>query len=356
MIHLLLLILPVFVQDSEWPPVVEIEIRGPLVPVQANAKWHLAYELHITNLERKPMTLSKVEVVGKTAFPPETLNRNLYHPGLGRITNPRLIPAGKRVILFSWVTTDSRPQALRHRIFFENEKPLTLPEKAVPKTGSITIAPPLRGAHWMTGNGPSNLSAHRRALLPAGGRLSCSQRFAIDFVRLGENGLTFQGDRKKNESYHAYGEEILAVAAGTVVSIKDGIPENLPGIRSRAVPITPETLGGNFIVLKLAPRHYAFYAHLQPGSLRVRVGERVKAGQTLGLLGNTGNSTEPHLHFHVMQGRDPLASEGIPFTFRRYQKQGTVGDLERAWEAKGELRRKEIPLQNEILRFDLEPY
>ncbi|MDX1983227.1 MAG: M23 family metallopeptidase [Bryobacteraceae bacterium] len=76
-----------------------------------------------------------------------------------------------------------------------------------------------------------------------------------------------------------------------------------------------ETLGGNYIVLDLGGGRFAFYAHLQPGSLRVKPGDKVKRGQVLGLACNSGNSTEPHLHFHVSNGPDPLASEGLPFVF-----------------------------------------
>ena len=87
----------------------------------------------------------------------------------------------------------------------------------------------------------------------------------------------------------------------------------MPGITSRAVPITSETVGGNHIVLDLGGGRYAFYAHLQPGSLKVKVGDRVTRGQVIGLVGNSGNSTEPHLHFHISDGVSPLGSEGLPY-------------------------------------------
>jgi murein DD-endopeptidase MepM/ murein hydrolase activator NlpD len=103
------------------------------------------------------------------------------------------------------------------------------------------------------------------------------------------------------------------VADATVAAIKDGIPENVPGPTSRAVPITSETIDGNYVVLDLGEGRFAFYAHLQPGSLRVKAGDRVTTGQVLGLVGNSGNSTEPHLHFHVSNGVSPLGSEGLPY-------------------------------------------
>ena len=121
---------------------------------------------------------------------------------------------------------------------------------------------------------------------------------------------------------------------------------------SRAVPITLETVGGNHVILDIGNGHYAFYAHLQPGSLRVKMGDRVKKGATLGLVGNTGNSTEPHLHFHLADSNSPLGSEGIPYVHETLDVVGrctsimvgcTVGAAE--------TKRRIMPQANEIVRF-----
>ena len=90
-----------------------------------------------------------------------------------------------------------------------------------------------------------------------------------------------------------------------------------------AVPITLETVGGNHVILELAPGVYAFYAHLQPGSIRVKLGDTVNRGDPVGLLGNSGNSTAPHLHFHLTDGNSLLGAEGIPFEFDRFELLGT---------------------------------
>jgi murein DD-endopeptidase MepM/ murein hydrolase activator NlpD len=157
---------------------------------------------------------------------------------------------------------------------------------------------------------------HRRALIPIAGRARIAQRFAIDWVQLNAaRDATHDGDGKQNKNYSAWGKKALAVADATVVAVKDGIPENVPGIASRAVPITLDTVGGNYVVLDLGGKRYAFYGHLQPKSLRVKAGERVKRGQVLGLVGNSGNSTEPHLHFHVADAPAPLGAEGQPYAF-----------------------------------------
>src|SRR5207248_11579717 len=100
-------------------------------------------------------------------------------------------------------------------------------------------------------------------------------RFATDWVKVDEQGRTFGGDSLKNASYYAYGSDALAVADGVVSEVKDSIPQNVPGVTSRAVPITLETVGGNHVIVDVGGGYYAFYAHLQPGSIRVHVGHHV---------------------------------------------------------------------------------
>ncbi len=125
-------------------------------------------------------------------------------------------------------------------------------------------------------------------------------------------GRAFHGDPKVNKNWVGFGTGVLAVADATVSATHDGIPENEPADK-RAVPITLETIGGNYVILDLGAGRYAFYAHLQPGSLKVHAGDKVRRGEVLGLLGNTGNSDAPHLHFHVADANNPLGAEGLPY-------------------------------------------
>ena len=90
------------------------------------------------------------------------------------------------------------------------------------------IQSPLRGKNWLAANGPSNTSAHRRAMLPVNGAPHIGQRYAIDWIQLGDDGKSFTGDEHTNSSYHAWDQEIHAVADGKIVEVKDGIPENVP--------------------------------------------------------------------------------------------------------------------------------
>ena len=121
----------------------------------------------------------------------------------------------------------------------------------------------------MVGNGPSNESGHRRALVVTTGAVpTIAQRFAIDYVRIDDRDKTFRGDSLKNANYYAEGNEALAVADGRVVEVKDGLPENVPGVDSRAVPINLETVAGNHVIIDIGNGRYAFYAHLTPACRR----------------------------------------------------------------------------------------
>jgi murein DD-endopeptidase MepM/ murein hydrolase activator NlpD len=132
------------------------------------------------------------------------------------------------------------------------------------------------------------------------------------------------GDPKDVHAYSDYGAQVLAVAGGTVVSTLDTLDDQVPGSLPDPATITLANVDGNHVVLDLGGGHYAFYAHLQKGSVTVHPGDRVHRGQVLGLLGNTGNTSAPHLHFHLMDGPSVLGSDGLPYTYGRVDLAGYV--------------------------------
>ena len=137
-----------------------------------------------------------------------------------------------------------------------------------------------------------------------------SQRRAADLLMTGDDGKTFHGDGKKNTDYLAYGQDVLAVADGTVETAIDGVPENAPGAAN------PYFALGNIVIVKHGPTLYSAYAHMQPGKLRVKPGQAVKRGAVLGLCGNSGNTSEPHLHFQLQDAPLFEASFGVEAVFR----------------------------------------
>ncbi|MFF8747533.1 M23 family metallopeptidase [Streptomyces californicus] len=133
---------------------------------------------------------------------------------------------------------------------------------------------------------------------------------------------------RRNRAFPAFGAPLLAVADATVVLASDGQRDHLsrnslPALAYLMLAEAPvrsivgaHRIIGNHVILDLGGGTYAVYAHLRRGSLRVRAGDRVRAGQGIGRVGNSGNTTEPHLHFHLMDGPDPDAARGVPFTWR----------------------------------------
>lgn len=355
--------------QPQLPPFLELRVPKPPTVATAENGSFLAYEVHVTSFIAQPITMKKLDVMSASGD-----RRVLFSLGdsalMRAVTRPGMAPAGAaerlkvnggtRAVIFVWVPLEASgaPASIQHRLTIEQTtgdsvRTQQLDGPVIPVTAqAVAIGPPLRGGVWLTANGPDNNSGHRRALIPIAGTPAIAQRFAIDFVRLDEGGKTFKGDSLKNESYYAEGNDALAVANGTVVEVKDSIPENVPGINSRAVPITLETVGGNHVVIDIGGGHYAFYAHLKPGSLTVKLGDKVKRGQVIGLVGNTGNSTEPHLHFHISDGVSPLGSEGLPYRMDSFEILGHCTTFSMGCQRSAPVTRKgEVPLANVLVRF-----
>jgi murein DD-endopeptidase MepM/ murein hydrolase activator NlpD len=197
-------------------------------------------------------------------------------------------------------------------------------------TGSIPIKSefatnkyifPLRGI-WYVGYGASFHTGHRWAI---------PEEFALDIAKIGESGLSHKGDGTRFDDYYAYGADVLAAADGRVIRTANDQPEDPSAMQrpnetqeayfARLQKEQGERLAkgltaitGNYVMIDHG-NEYSLYAHLQPGSVRVHVGDEVKAGDVIGKLGSSGNSTEPHLHFHVCDKPNPLMCAGIPMNF-----------------------------------------
>ncbi|MEZ4396809.1 MAG: peptidoglycan DD-metalloendopeptidase family protein [Candidatus Krumholzibacteriia bacterium] len=145
------------------------------------------------------------------------------------------------------------------------------------------------------------------------------QRFALDLLVM-DGDATHVDDGAHNSDYFAYGRPVLAPAAGTVVAAVDSVPENAPGQMDGASPL------GNHVVIDHGNGEFSFLAHLQPRSLRVAPGDRVEPGDTLGLCGNSGHSSEPHLHYHLQNSPRFGDGDGLPAPFLDYSADGKPVD------------------------------
>jgi len=145
------------------------------------------------------------------------------------------------------------------------------------------------------------------------------QRHALDLV-IWNDGATHVGEGTENSDYWAYGQPVLSPADGTVVGLADGLVDNAPQIESDA-----ENPPGNHVVIEVAPGEYILIAHMQAGSLSVAEGDSVEQGQQIGLVGNSGNTSEPHIHIHLQDqpAFDPGAT-GLPLEFTSYLANGEL--------------------------------
>jgi hypothetical protein len=177
----------------------------------------------------------------------------------------------------------------------------------------------------LAGGGPANDSAHRRSIFAIDGHIYSPERFAIDWVKVGPNGDSRRHATKTPDDYWGWGEPVLAVADGEITQVVDGLADNALGT---SPPITLDNIAGNHVVLRIAPDRYVTYAHLQNGSIKARPHQQIHAGDVLALLGNSGNTTGPHLHLQVTDIDSVLESEGVPFLFRSFIYLGPGSDFE----------------------------
>jgi hypothetical protein len=311
-------------------PGIIIDVRTAPTAVRCDGRYLLQYELGVTNGHSVNLTVQRIEIFGPgplLKLEGESLAKafaNGYHI-------KAVIPGEKSTALLLAVFTDRVPASLTHRITFQvgdDPEPLIVEQPGTPvRVNTLRIAAPLSGDKWMAANGPTDNNHHTGGFMPYQGRVHVPQRFAIDFVRLQPDGNSHHGDPKDNRNYRCYGAEALAVANARVVDVRDGIPENKPDPTERAVKMTLDTVSGNHVTLDLGGGRFAHYAHLQPGSIRVKKGDSVRRGQVLGLVGNSGNTTEPHLHFQISDSPLILAGDGLPYVLERFAHEGkTVRD------------------------------
>jgi hypothetical protein len=176
---------------------------------------------------------------------------------------------------------------------------------ALKRTPVFTGRLPFDGV-WYVQNEHGFLDLHKRYT---------AELFAYDFIQIGANGKSYQQDGAHNADYYAYGKKVLAAKDGTVVFVRSDIVENDPGRTNINTP------GGNVVVIDHGDNQFGYYAHLRPNSITLKEGAKVKAGDPIGEVGNSGESTEPSLHFHVMNSEYTSMGEGIPAVFTSWKAQ-----------------------------------
>jgi len=147
---------------------------------------------------------------------------------------------------------------------------------------------------------------------------SVAQKNAFDFLIYDEKGLTHKGTGEANEDYYAFGKELYAPCDGEVVLVVDGVKDNIPGV------LNPIYIPGNTVIIKTANGEFAFFAHFKQHSIVVKQGQKVTTGALLGLCGNSGNSSEAHLHFHLQNVEDMTKATGAKCFFDQLRVNGVL--------------------------------
>jgi peptidase M23-like protein len=349
----------ILVMIAARPSPVEIVTPKPPTPVMADGKRLLVYEFHISNLGRAPLQLKKIEVAPlHVEFAGDALAKMLRVIGGAKEGNAAYLDVGRRATAFMWIAVPpdaEMPRELKHRLTFdiadatEEPKESAIDGIVVPvlRNAPPVLNSPFSGGDWLAGSGPSNTSDHRRAVIALDGRIWLSQRFAIDFVKVGANGDTWHVSRDRNENFWAFGQPVHAVADGEVTEVVDVYADNTPG---QLPPVTIENITGNHVIIRIADGMYTTFAHLRRGSVRVKAHQRVKRGDVIAEVGNSGNTTGAHLHFQVTDAGSPLASEGIPYVFDHFTFLGNGADFDESHHPSIP-RHDELPLENIVLRF-----
>jgi Peptidase family M23 len=301
---------------------------------------HVAFAMQFTNVWNLPATIQSAEVVDPSQNNKPTGGNHVISikdedvtglvklttspPSMDKASYSSKMAGGETGVMFfdlTYANSNDVPCSISLRLHVLQPENKHLPESTVvgppmklSPRAAIVLARPFKGDGWVDGNGCClEIGPHRFVTNPMNGTLDPSEQFAIDWIKINSHGKAFRGDGKKPEQWLCYGTELLAVAAGTVVEVMRDLPDEPPG--KAPSNLTVPQIAGNHVLLDLGNGQYAMYAHMAPQSVTVHVGDRVKAGDKLGLLGNSGNTTGPHLHFQISDRPSILDTTSLPFVF-----------------------------------------
>jgi murein DD-endopeptidase MepM/ murein hydrolase activator NlpD len=372
---LFVLLAAVSLAAQERPPLVStIDVQIPVPPtvVRIAGRAVIAYELHLTNFQTAPAAIAGVQlqVPGRpdafVEYRADELKKRIGRPGLSRPYEAAdVIGPGMRAVVYLWIEfpgSMTPPATLQHRVDVELRRPagavrsvVTTAPMSISVVQPVVLDPPLRGGPWTAIYDPLLMGGHRTAIYTLDGRARIPSRFAIDWIR---TDVAAGSPGARPADWNGYGEEVLAVADATVARAMDDIAENADPPVATSGPMAPEIASGNYVSLDLGGGRFVFYEHLRRGSVLVKTGDRVKRGQVIARLGNSGSSSiGPHLHFHVADTAATLGAEGLPFVFRQFDLLGAFANIDAArggaWERRQQYDRRtlEHPAANTVVRF-----
>lgn len=330
-----------------------LQLRVPFIPtpVKIMDSLTLYYELYLTNHSANAIQLDTLTIL-------DAKNKTVFRR---RLPTTNLLPNDSTIAYIELtLPPDPLVTALTHRIDYRpvnNNKSGESITLVLPPPTNISLGNPLRQGPWCAVYQPSWETGHRRKRYTRDGITRIPGRFAIDFIRLDQQGKYASGNSDSITSWLGYGADVLAVADGNIVAALDTFPES-PTLSGH--PKWPaEKATGNYICLQIGSNEFVFYEHLKPGSIKVTAGQPVRKGEVIAALGFTGQSTGPHLHLHMANSPSPLGSEGIPFVFGNFMLLGSYdnfGDFGRSrWSPLPDHyrpeRKQERPPPNAVIVF-----
>ncbi|HEY5808802.1 MAG TPA: M23 family metallopeptidase [Povalibacter sp.] len=320
------------------PPVVAfvdaLDVATPSLPAltRVDGNTVIQYELHVTNFGNALVAVEELDVraAAGTALShfarPQLLARASV---IGRSGDPLTLEPGERAVLYLEAVCDSAPEALINEIAFRSPRDQIagkVSHRTAVRTNSrdAVLGPPLAGGPWVAIYSAQWTRGHRRVFYAVDGRAILPGRFAIDWVRLDAQHQVARGDPDVVANHVGYGTPVLAVADARVVAMRSNVVEQ--PLVSQNPHHALEEAAGNYVALELADGRFVIYEHLRPGSSPVKVGDAVHRGAVIGELGFTGDSTGPHLHFHVADRAEPLKGDGLPFALEHFDVVGGFDD------------------------------
>ncbi|MDQ0638261.1 murein DD-endopeptidase [Pedobacter sp. W3I1] len=352
---------PLFAQNKE---VISLSIHQNPSWTKIGTIFFLYYELQLKNGGTDTIELKTLNISGQNK---SYLNLNASKlvertKSSDRENRNLIIPAGGSALIYIELET----QVLKAETIVNKLEFWIHHQTKSNATASITTAlhptvtkptvlgKPLQTGLWTAIYDPAWASGHRRVFYSEKGKQFLPGRFAIDFMRVDSLGKYASKNTDSIQNWIGYQNAILAVADGTVSSVLNDFNESATVSQHKSP--APEQASGNYISIKIANRQYAFYEHLKPNSIRVKPGDKVKKGDVIAELGFTGQSTGPHLHFHLADRDSRLYAEGLPYVFEHFFQVGRYANLEdfgnSPWQHNEQLKvRQGRPLSNAVIEF-----
>lgn len=329
------------------------------------------YELSFRNISKDTIDLREVEVFDpandKIHFIMDTADLKIRHSAINaaKSSSPsyKLLPGSTGMVYIELSFQNNRSTLqLLHRVTLamphNKDLIVTGAPLKVAKKSPVVLGPPLYGGPWAAVYEPSWARGHRRVTYKIDGQIRIPGRYAIDFIRLTSEGRYAKDNEDSIKNWYGYNMEVLAVANGVIASINDSFTES--ATLSGHPKYDSSKATGNYISIDIGNNNFVFYEHLKPGSILVTPGQRVKKGEVIAAIGFTGQTTGPHLHFHVANANSSLGAEGVAFSFEQFTMLGSypvfdsfgkepwtpIKDTDRA------LLTEEHPAPNVVVSFD----